>query len=248
MAPRPDRLNRSTHAIPGRRAVEEALRAERELQQVVIERGRSGDLEDLAARADAAGVQVRRDERRVLDDIAEGVVHQGVVAVAPPFRYKAIRDITGSDLVVVLDGVTDPHNVGAIARSAEAAGAGALVLRERRGALVTPSVEKAAAGALSWLQVAVVGNLVRALAELAGAGFWSVGLAGEAVDDLWSSSLLEGKVALVIGAEGDGLSRLVGERVDGLVKIPMRGQIGSLNASVAAGVALYEISRRKANR
>lgn len=245
MAPRPDRLSRDTHSIPGRRAVEEALRAGRDLRHVAVERDASPELERLAAKAEQAGIAVRRLERRALDDLAEGVVHQGVVAAAPRFPYRSLAEVSDTDLVVVLDGITDPHNVGAIARSAEAAGAGALVLRERRGALVTPAVEKAAAGALSWVQVAVVPNLVRALEDLAKRGFWSVGLAGEASEQLWSSPLLEGNVALTVGAEGEGLSRLVAERVDGLVQIPMQGRVGSLNASVAAGIALFEITRRR---
>lgn len=234
-----------THAIPGRGPVAEALRAGRALREVVVDT-RAGDAVDgLVAAARAAGVSVRRAERADLDQLSGGVLHQGVVGAAPPFRYTPLADFVESPLVVVLDGVTDPQNLGAIARSAEAAGAGGLVIRERRGASVTPAAEKASAGALSWLPVAMVPNVVRALADLRERGFWSVGLAGEAVDTVWDAPLLDGPVAVVIGGEGSGLSRLVRERVDALARIPMAGSMTSLNASAASAVALFEVVRRR---
>lgn len=237
-----------THAIPGRGPVAEALRAGRRLGEVVVDM-RSGDqLDALARAAQAAGVKVRRADRNELDTISGGVLHQGVVAVTETFSYRRLGDIGDTDLVVVLDGVTDPQNLGAIARSAEAAGAGAVVLRERRSVHVTPAAEKAAAGALSWIDVVQVGNIVRALEELAQRGFWSVGLAGDAGTPVWESHLMDGPVAVVIGAEGDGLSRLVAERVDALVSIPMAGRMTSLNASAAAAVAVFEVQRRRSQR
>ena len=235
------------HAIPGRGPVAEALRARRVLREVVVdERGAgAGELADVAAAADAAGVPVRTADRDALDVLSEGVLHQGVVAIAPPFPYVDLAAIGETDLVVVLDGVTDPQNLGAIARSAEAAGAGALVLPKRRSAHVTPAAEKAAAGAFSHLLVALVPNIVRALADLGDRGFWSVGLAGEAAEPLWSCALLDGPVVLVIGSEGQGLARLTAERVDARVAIPMAGRLQSLNASAAAAVALFEVRRRR---
>lgn len=233
------------HAVPGRGPVAEALRAGRRLQEVVLDERAAAELEGLAAAAAARGVPVRRARRDVLDALAGGVLHQGAVALAPAFGYRPLADLYDSDLVVVLDGVTDPQNLGAIARSAEAAGAGGLVLRERRSVAVTPAAEKASAGGLSWLAVARVPNLVRALQDLAVAGFWSVGLAADAETALWSSPLLDGKVVLVVGAEGTGLSRLVAERVDARVAIPLRGRMESLNASAAAAVALFEVHRRR---
>lgn len=230
------------HVIPGRRAVAEALRARRALREVVIV-ARAGD-DEVAEEARAAGVALRRADRAEVDALADGVAHQGVLALAPPFEYADLPSVAG-DLVVLLDGVTDPQNLGAIARSAEAAGASALVLPKRRSAHVTPAVEKAAAGALSWLDVALVPNLARALGDLAERGLWSVGLAGEAPTTLWEAPLLDGPVALVIGAEGRGLSRLVAERCDALAAIPLSGRIGSLNASAAAAVALFEVRRRR---
>ena len=233
------------HAIPGRGPVAEALRAGRRLNEVVIDVRGGPDLTALADSAAAAGVPVRRADRATLDQLSFGVLHQGAVAVAESFRYAALSDIGDTQLVVVLDGVTDPQNLGAIARSAEAADAGALVLRERRGVSVTAAAEKASAGALAWLPVVMVGNIVRALEDLAQRGFWSVGLAGEAEQTIWDSNLLDGPVAVVIGAEGAGLSRLVRERVDMLVSIPMAGRMGSLNASAASAVTLFEVVRRR---
>ena len=234
-----------THAIPGRGPVAEALKAQRPLREVVVDTRSGPDVTTLADVARSLGVAVRRADRAELDALSGGVLHQGVVALAGDFRYRSLDSVTPTDLVVVLDGVTDPQNLGAIARSAEAAGAGALVLRERRGVSVTPAAEKASAGALSWLPVVMVGNIVRALEDLAGRGFWSVGLAGEAEQSLWDCVLLDGPVAVVVGAEGSGLSRLVAERVDMLVTIPMGGRMTSLNASAAAAITLFEVVRRR---
>lgn len=232
-----------TTVIPGRRPVAEALRAGRRLREVVVTDAES--VADLVASARDARVQVRTAAPAALDELSGGVRHQGVVAVAPAFPYVALDEIGDPDVVVVLDGVTDPQNLGAIARCAEAAGAGALVLPKRRAAHVTPAAEKAAAGAFSWLRVALVPNIVRALEDLAGRGYWSVGLDGDAPETVWGSRLLDGRVALVVGAEGAGLSRLVGERVDARLAIPLGGHVASLNASAAAAVALFEIARRR---
>jgi 23S rRNA (guanosine2251-2'-O)-methyltransferase len=230
------------HVIPGRRAVAEALRAGRELREVVVAGG--GD-RALASAARAAGVPVREAPRGELDKLARGVVHQGAVALAPPYPYVGLDALAGADLVVVLDGVTDPQNLGAIARSAELAGARGLVVRERRSAHVTPAAERAAAGALSWLRVALVPNIARALDALRADGLWTVGLDADGEAGLWSSPLIGERLALVIGAEGAGLSRLVAEQVDARVAIPVRGHIASLNASAAAAIALFEVVRRR---
>lgn len=241
--PRPAESSQPTTVIPGRRPVAEALRAGRRLREVVV--SDPGAVADLVASARAARVPVRTAPTAALDDLVDGVRHQGVVAVAPVFPYVALHEIGEPDLVVVLDGVTDPRNLGAIARSAEAAGAGALVLPKRRAAHVSPAAEKAAAGAFSWLRVALVPNVVRALDNLADRGYWSVGLDGDAPEALWDSHLLDDRVVLVIGAEGTGLARLVAERVDARLAIPLGGHVGSLNASAAAAVALFEVARRR---
>ncbi len=238
-----------SHPIPGRRPVAEALRAARRLVEVVVDERAASDLVELTALARDRGVAIRRAPRNELDLLAHGVVHQGIVAVQQHFPYITLDRLSTTDLVVVLDGVTDPQNLGAIARSAEAAGAGGLVLPRRRSATVGPAAEKAAAGAFGWLQVALVPNVASALADLADLGFWSVGLAaGQGSETIWSSHLLDGRVALVIGAEGTGLSRLTTERVDAVAAIPMTGHVESLNASVAAAIALFEIVRRRRPR
>lgn len=229
--------------IPGRRPVAEALRARRPLVEIVVDGARADRLEDVLAAAHAADVAVRRAPVTELDDLSGGVTHQGVVGRAAELPDPGIADLDG-DVVVVLDGVTDPQNLGAIARAAEVAGAAGLVVPRRRSAHRSPAAEKTSAGALSWLPVAVVANVATGLAQLAEAGYWSVGLDGGATTSLWESTLLDGRVALVVGAEGRGLSRLVAERVDELVAIPMRGHLHALNASTAAAVALFEIVRR----
>lgn len=230
--------------IPGRRPVSEALRAGRPLVEVVIDRRRADKLADVVSAAEQAGVAVRRAGVDELDELTGGVVHQGVLARARQESGVGVADLDG-DLVVVLDGITDPQNLGAIARAAEVAGAAGLVLPRRRSAHRSPAAEKTSAGALSWLPVVVVSNVALALSQLADAGYWSVGLDGDADASVWDSQLLDGRVALVIGAEGRGLSRLVSERVDELVSIPMRGHVHALNASTAAAVALFEVVRRR---
>jgi 23S rRNA (guanosine2251-2'-O)-methyltransferase len=230
------------HVIPGRRPVAEALAGARALDEVLLDR--RGDLPGLEGAAQAAGVPVRRVARDELDRLAEGVVHQGALALAPPFPYVALEDLLDARLLVLLDGVTDPQNLGAIARTVEQAGGDGLVLPRRRSAHVTPAVEKAAAGALSWLQVAVVPNVVRAVGVLGAAGIWSVGLDAAAPETIWDCALLDGPVAVVAGSEGRGLARLVAARVDALAAVPTRGRLDSLNAGVAVAVACFEHVRR----
>jgi 23S rRNA (guanosine2251-2'-O)-methyltransferase len=260
---RGDRSDRSPHGdgparerfVHGIHPVRELLRAGRPVLRITIAEGRgsSDPLEEILALANAAHVPVLRVFGDELDDMAPGAVHQGVIATAPPFplvdveRLLAHASASGRPaLLVAVDGVTDPHNLGSIARTAEAAGAHGLILPNRRSATITPVVEKAAAGALAHLPVAGVTNLVRTLADLGRAGVWSLGLDGDAPGTLAAHPLVAGPVVLVVGAEGDGLSRLVRERCDALVRLPMEGNVGSLNASVAAGVALYTLLAARA--
>ena len=224
------------------------------MRELLLASGREPDAatSELLELARAAGIRIRTVERQQLDDATDGLVHQGVVAIAPPFLTVTLTQVleraatTGEPpLLVALDGVTDPHNLGSIARTAEAVGAHGLLLPGRRTASVTPVVEKAAAGALAHLPVAEVGNLVRALGQLGEAGVWSLGLDGDAEVALAEHPLAGEACVLVVGAEGAGLSRLTRERCDALVRLPMRGRVGSLNASVAAAVALYELRRQR---
>jgi 23S rRNA (guanosine2251-2'-O)-methyltransferase len=248
-ARRDDGPARERH-VHGIHPVRELLRAGRPVLRLTVaqRRGASGPLDEILELAAAARLQIVWASADELDALAPGAVHQGVVATAPPFplvdvdRLLAHAAASGRPaLLVAVDGVTDPHNLGSIARTAEAVGAHGLILPNRRSATITPVVEKAAAGALAHLPVAGVTNLVRTLADLGQQGVWSLGLDGDAAATLAAHPLASGPVVLVVGAEGDGLSRLVRERCDALVRLPMVGNIGSLNASVATGVALYTL-------
>ena len=230
--------------IPGRQPVREAIRAGRDLEAVTIDTRQVDALADLAQAAADAGVTLRTASRDELDALTGEVRHQGVVALAGPFAYASMDRLATADLVLVLDGVTDPRNLGAIARVAEQAGAGGILIRSKRAASPSPAAEKAAAGALSWVPVVVATNITRAVEELRDHGLWSLGLAGEAPRTVWDEPLLDERVALVIGEEGAGLSRLVAERVDALVSIPMAGRLDSLNAATATAVTAFEWSRR----
>lgn len=237
--------------VAGVHPVRELLRAGAPLHRVVVDadRRRSDQVDDLLDLARGAGVPVEEVARDEVDALAAGQVHQGVVALAPPFPYADLKRVltgisSGIRLIVALDGITDPHNVGSIARTAEAVGAAAMIVPARRASGVTPTVEKAAAGALAHLPVVQVTNLVRSLEQAKQAGFWVVGLDAEGDVDVTESGLLDEPVVVVVGAEGDGLAHLTQLVCDQLVRLPMRGRVASLNASVAAAVAMYEVLRR----
>lgn len=237
--------------VAGVHPVREVLRAGGAVRRLVVdqERRRTDEITELLGLARDAGVPVDQVGRDQVDELAAGQVHQGVVALAPPFAYadldRVLADLSGEKrLLVALDGITDPHNVGSIARTAEAVGAAGLLIPSRRASGVTPTVEKAAAGALAHLPVARVTNLVRALQQAKKAGFWVVGLDAEGDVDVTESGLLDESVVVVVGSEGDGLAHLTRVECDELVRLPMRGRVASLNASVAAAVAMYEVVRR----
>lgn len=231
----------------------ELLRAGRAVREILLAptRGGSEVLDDLAQLAGERGVPLREAPPGQLESLAEGLVHQGVVATAPPFPYADLDGVLGAipegepAFLVALDGITDPHNLGSIARTAEAVGAHGLIVPERRAAHVTPVVEKAAAGALAHLPLVRTVNLVRALRSLGDAGVWSIGLDADAPSTIYDSPLITEPLVLVVGSEGRGLARLSHVQSDALVSLPMRGRIESLNASVAAAVALYEVVRRR---
>jgi 23S rRNA (guanosine2251-2'-O)-methyltransferase len=238
--------------IEGRRPVEEALRSGRRIRRILVAEGAEarGTLATILAAAAAAGVSVERVPRAALDRTAETRAHQGVVAEAEPFRYRSWREALRRaerrgepPLLLALDGVEDPGNVGALLRSAEAAGCHGVILRARRAAPVTPAAEKASAGAVEHLVVDRVPNLARALAECRRAGLWVVGLDASAAEPLFGCALLREPVVLVVGSEARGLSRLVAERADLLVRIPMAGRVASLSAPAAGTVALFEARR-----
>jgi 23S rRNA (guanosine2251-2'-O)-methyltransferase len=239
--------------IEGRRAVLEALRAGTEIRRILLAEGteRGPQVEEIVERARASGLAVEPVDRRELDRSSHTRHHQGVVAVTPDVRYATIDEVLAiakergeQPLVVVLDGIEDPHNLGAIVRTVDCAGGHGVVVPERRAVGVTPGVVRASAGATEHVKVARVTNLARAIDDLKAAGLWVVGLDSSGERTCWDADFTRA-VALVVGSEGEGLSRLVRERCDFLVKLPVLGRIESLNASVAAAVALYEAVRQR---
>ena len=235
--------------LVGRNPIREALKSGAPLEKLLVAEGDlSGAARDIVRMAREAGVVVQFVERYRLDQIYPA--HQGLLAFRSARAYATIEDILArarergeEPLVVVLDQVTDPNNLGAIIRSSECAGAHGVVIPERRAAGLTPACEKAAAGALAHLPVARVKNLNRALEELKRAGLWIVAAALEGENALTAD--LSGPLALVIGSEGEGISRLTLSLCDRRVTLPMLGKISSLNASVAAGVLLYQVVRAR---
>jgi 23S rRNA (guanosine2251-2'-O)-methyltransferase len=233
--------------VYGINPVLEALRAGRVKELRVGERG--GDrLRQVLDVAGERGVRVRRVPPDVLDRDSRRGVHQGVVAdVADVDTYSVedlVRGAMGPPLIVVLDGIEDPHNVGAILRTADAAGVDGIVMQTRRSAALGGAAAKASAGAVAHVRIAEVVNIARAIEELKDRGVWTVGLAGEATT-AYDAIDFTVPSALVLGAEGTGLRRLVRERCDHLAAIPMQGHVGSLNVSVAAGITLFEAVRQR---
>jgi 23S rRNA (guanosine2251-2'-O)-methyltransferase len=230
--------------VEGHQAVRELLRAgRRPVAQVLM----VDDLSDIAELAAGAGVAVRRVSRGQIDAMARSDAPQGVVARASPLPDHDLADLAGGDrpFLVVLDGVTDPHNLGAIMRSALSAGATGLVIGRHRSARLTPTALKAAAGAAEHLRIATVAGIPAALTELGKSGIWTVGLDAGAPVPLWDLEVAGEPLALVLGGEGRGLSRLARQRCEVTVAIPMAGPLDSLNVSAAAALACFEVARRR---
>lgn len=231
--------------VYGRHPVEALLEAKpREVRRLFVADGVEGTAVALAERA---GVPVERVPRARLESLAKGPHHQNLVAEAQEFRFAELEDVLPDGrpaLVLVLDSVQDPHNLGALARSAESLGGTGLLMAKDRSAPVSPVALKSSAGALERLPVAQVVNLVRALETLKEKGVWVVGLAGEGAEELGRVDLTV-PTALVVGAEGEGLRPLVRRTCDRLARIPLTGRTGSLNASVAGAIALYEAQRQR---
>jgi 23S rRNA (guanosine2251-2'-O)-methyltransferase len=239
--------------LSGIHAVREALAAGRPLQSVLIARGRHGErLEEIVRLARKRAVPVRFEDRAQLDRAAGTRDHQGVVAVGAARASTTLEDLvaqqTGADtkgLLVVLDGIEDPQNLGAIIRTAVAAGARGMIIPERRSAGLSDATARVSAGAIAHLPVARVTNIVRAMERLKDAGYWLVGF-DERAEKRHSDIDLTGAIAIVLGGEGKGLHDLVRQRCDFLVSIPTVGPIRSLNVSVAAGIAIFEAVRQRA--
>ncbi|AJQ91481.1 23S rRNA (guanosine(2251)-2'-O)-methyltransferase RlmB [Propionibacterium freudenreichii] len=241
--------------VVGRNPVLEALQANLPVRRAYVAEGSEHDdrLREIFKYAAEHSLSLLQVPRQELDKLTDGAVHQGVALQLPPYEYADIDEVAtkalGRDdnhgLLVACDGITDPHNLGAIIRSAAAFGADGVIIPERRSASLTASAWKASAGAAARLRVAKVTNLNRGLERLAKAGFVVAGLAGEADTDIAGIPGVNGPLVLVVGSEGAGLSRMVREHCDVLVSIPITSEVESLNASVATAIALYEVSRAR---
>ena len=231
--------------MAGIHPVREALRAGRGLDRILIARGAGGPrLQEIIDLARQRSVPVRFEPREALDRASNSAAHQGVLAFGAAERYRELDEVAvNAQLLVLLDGVEDPHNLGAIIRTAYAAGAAAVLVPDRRAAGLTETVAKAAAGALEHLPVVRVGNVTQTLETLKARGFWIYGL-DERATHLYSEIDYAKPTLMVLGGEGQGLHQLVKKHCDVLVRIPMAGAISSLNVSVAAGIVLFEWNRR----
>ena len=231
--------------VAGIHPVREAVAAGRRIDRVLVARGAGGPrLQEIIDLCRTRNIAVRFEPRETLDRVANGAAHQGVVALGAAHEYSGYDEsVDGADLVVVLDGVEDPHNLGAIVRTANAAGAAAVLIPDRRAAQLTETVAKAAAGALEHTAVARIGNLSQALQDLKKRGFWVYGL-DERGEQLYTAVDYARPTAFVLGGEGHGLHQQVRKHCDAVVRIPMAGAISSLNVSVAAGVVLFEWRRK----
>lgn len=233
--------------IIGRNAVSELIKTDREMDKVLVENGlRDGESKKLLSALRESRCKVQFCDRAIMDKEAGGSRHQGFIAFVSDYEYCSLEDLIKADgdrLIVLLDGVLDPHNLGSIIRVCECAGADGLVITKHRSASVTDTVMRISEGGANHLKIARVTNLNDAIDTLKERGYWVTGaeLGGE---DLYSADLT-GNLALVIGGEDSGIKRLTRERCDRLVQIPMRGKVNSLNASVACGVVVFEAMRQR---
>ncbi|MGN0469119.1 MAG: 23S rRNA (guanosine(2251)-2'-O)-methyltransferase RlmB [Acutalibacteraceae bacterium] len=241
----------NTELIIGRNAVSEALKSNRTLNTLFVAKGeRNGSIGKIIALCKERKTVVKEVDRKKLDFMCGQGNHQGVAAYAAAHEYAEVEDIFAlaesrneQPFIIICDEIEDPHNLGAIIRTAEAAGAHGIIIPKRRGASLTWAVGKASAGAIEYMPVARVGNLASTIDELKEKGVWvySADMDGKA----WCETDFSGAVALVIGSEGRGVSRLIREKSDFIVSLPMKGKINSLNASVAAGILMYEVARQR---
>ncbi len=231
--------------LSGIHPVREALRAGRTIERVLIARGAGGTrLQEIIDLCRERGLPVRFEPRESLDRLSHGAVHQGVLAVGAAHRYRELDDLPAdAPLLVLLDGVEDPHNLGAIIRTAHAAGASAVLIPERRAVGLTETVAKASAGALEYLPVVRIGNVSQTIEKQKKAGYWVYGLDERGAED-YHQVAFNRPTLLVLGGEGHGLHEQVRKHCDTLVRIPMSGPVSSLNVSVAAGIVLFEWKRR----
>lgn len=248
---RPSQSGGERDVIVGRNAVSEALKAGRPIDSLYVQRGeKNGALLALIAKAKDSGIPVKETDPRKLDFLCGGAAHQGVAAAAAIKEYASVDDMFAlaqqrgePPFLIICDELEDPHNLGAVIRTAECAGAHGVVIPQRRSVGLSWAVGKSSAGAVEYLPVARVQNLANLLEELKQRGVWIY--AADMDGSPWCETDFTGPMALVIGSEGRGVSRLIKERSDFVVSLPMKGQVNSLNASVAAGVLCYEVCRQR---
>jgi 23S rRNA (guanosine2251-2'-O)-methyltransferase len=238
--------------IEGRNAVIEALRADKNIEHLLISKGNTeGSINVIMAIAKEKKIVVKIVEKQKLNSISETGMHQGVIAVVTPYEYFEVEDILKvakerkeDPFILILDEIEDPHNLGSIIRSAECCGVHGVIIPKRRGVGVTSTVYRCSAGAIEHVKVAKVANINQVIDELKKAGIWVYGADAGANSYVYNTNF-KGGVALVIGSEGKGISKLTQNKCDKLIKIPMRGKLNSLNASVASGIIVYEIMKQK---
>ena len=236
--------------VAGRNAILELLKSDKDINKIFISRGeRYGSINEIIARAKEKRIVLVEVDISKLDNMAEN--HQGVVAVVPPFNYSEVEDILDfakekneDPFILILDGIEDPHNLGSIIRTAETAGVHGIIIPKRRNVAVNSTVSKVSTGATAYVKVARVNNLNETIRKLKDSGLWVIGTDGVA-DTLYYNQDLKGPLAIIIGSEGFGMSKLVKENADVLIKIPMKGKITSLNASVSAGIVIYEAVKQR---
>ena len=237
--------------IIGRNPVAEAIKSGQNIEKIMIKKGRQeGSIIPVIRKAKDAGIFVQEVDKNKLDSVAEGENHQGIIAFLCEYEYSTVEEILKSaeekgesPFVIICDKITDPHNLGAIIRTADCVGAHGVIIPKRNSAVLNSVVAKTSAGAIMYMPVAQVTNISATIADLKEKGLWIAG-ADMAGEDMYKTDLT-GALGLVIGSEGDGISRLVKENCDFLVSIPMHGKISSLNASVAASVLMYESVRQR---
>ena len=239
--------------IAGKHSVTEALRSGRTINKIWIADNAQKHLtQPIIAEAKKLGIVIQNVDKRKLDQLVPGIQHQGVVAQAAPYAYVEVDDLLKNaegkgeaPFLLILDEIEDPHNLGSILRTADCTGVHGVILPKRRSAQITATVSKTSAGAVEYVPVARVTNLAQTIEQLKEMGVWVVGTVVDAAEEIYDTEVFNGPVAVVIGNEAKGMGRLIREKCDVLVKLPMAGRINSLNASVAAGVVMYEVLRRR---
>lgn len=242
----------SNDRIEGRNPVLEALKSGRDIDKILVAKGAvEGSINKIIAIAKEMGLIVQTVDRQKLNEMSETSAHQGVIALVAAYQYSTLEDIlelskkgNGKPFLLLLDGLTDPHNLGSIMRTADAVGVNGIIIPKRRSVGLTATVAKTSAGAIEYVPVAKVSNIAQTIDKLKDAGIWIAGADMDGEKTHFEEDF-KGPIAFVLGSEGQGLSRLVKEKCDFLIKIPMIGKVSSLNASVAASIVMYEVFRQR---